>query len=85
MTRKAIAALLIITMIMGLSAPAYAMYTLAEVPEQRQEQPQSQASEQEETPVVVSTLEELQAAVAAAEDGDIITLDDTIIVSGVAL
>lgn len=85
MTRKAIAALLIIAMIMGLSAPAYAMYTLAEVPEQRQEQPQSQAPEQEETPVVVSTLEELQAAVAAAEDGDIITLDDTIIVSGVAL
>lgn len=85
MTRKAITALLIIAMIMGLSAPAYAMYTLAEVPEQRQEQPQSQAPEQEETPVVVSTLEELQAAVAAAEDGDIITLDDTIIVSGVAL
>lgn len=46
------------------------------------EQPQES---EKQTTVTVSTLEELETAVAAAEDGDIITLDDTIIVSGVAL
>lgn len=40
---------------------------------------------QEETPVVVSTLEELQAAVAAAEDGDTIAVSAEITLDGVAL
>lgn len=40
---------------------------------------------QEETPVVVSTLEELQAAVTAAEDGDTIAVSAEIMLDGVAL
>ncbi|MGN1155482.1 MAG: S-layer homology domain-containing protein [Agathobacter sp.] len=40
---------------------------------------------QEETPVVVSTLEELQAAVIAAEDGDTIAVSAEIMLDGVAL
>ena len=40
---------------------------------------------QEETPVVVSTLEELQAAIAAAEDGDTIAVSAEIMLDGVAL
>lgn len=40
---------------------------------------------QEETPVVVSTLEELQAAVAAAEDGDTIALSKSIKLKNVSV
>ncbi|MGN1113132.1 MAG: S-layer homology domain-containing protein [Acutalibacteraceae bacterium] len=40
---------------------------------------------QEETPVVVSTLEELQAAVTAAEGGDTIAVSAEIMLDGVAL
>ena len=85
MKRKTIAALLVIAMIMGLSAPAYAVDTPTEVPEQTQEQPQPQEPEQEETPVVVSTLDNLQAAVAAAEDGDTIAVSAEITLDGVTL
>ena len=85
MKRKTIAALLVIAMIMGLSAPAYAVDTPTEAPEQTQEQPQPQEPEQEETPVVVSTLEDLQAAVTAAEGGDTIAVSAEITLDGVAL
>ncbi|MDO4841506.1 MAG: S-layer homology domain-containing protein [Phoenicibacter congonensis] len=78
MKRKTITALLIIAMIMGISAPAYAEDTPNDAePPQTQEQPQPQEP-QEETSVVVSTLDELQAAVAAAEDGDTIQIAATI-------
>ncbi len=46
------------------------------------EQPQESGNQ---TTVTVATLEELETAIAAAEDGDTITLNDTIIVSGDAL
>ena len=85
MKRKTIAALLVIAMIMGLSAPAYAVDTPTEVPEQTQEQPQPQEPEQEETPVVVSNLDNLQSAVAAAEDGDTIAVSAEITLDGVTL
>lgn len=85
MKRKTIAALLIIAMIMGLFAPAYAVDTPTEAPEQTREQPQPQEPEQEETPVVVSTLEELKAAVAVAEDGDTVAVSTEITLDGVAL
>ncbi len=78
MKRKTIAALLVIAMIMGLSAPAYAVDTPTEVPEQTQEQSQPQEPEHEQTPVVVSTLDELQVAIDAAEDGDTIAISKCI-------
>ena len=60
MKRKTIATLLAIAMIMGFSVPAYA----EDIPENA-EQSQEQELVQEETPVTVSTLVELQKAVAA--------------------
>lgn len=84
MKRKTIATLLAIAMIMGFSVPVYAENISADA-KQSQEQEQLQEPVQEETPVVVSTLEELQAAVAAAEDGDTIAVSAEVTLDGVAL
>lgn len=48
-------------------------------------EPPQEETQQGETPVVVSTLEELQAAVAAAEDGDTIAVSAEVTLDGVAL
>lgn len=48
-------------------------------------EPPQEETQQEETPVVVSTLEDLQAAVTAAEDGDTIAVSAEIALDGVAL
>ena len=80
MKRKTIATLLAIAMIMGFSVPAYA----EDIPENA-EQSQEQELVQEETPVTVSTLDELQTAVAAAEDGDTIALSKSIKLKNVSV
>ncbi len=85
MTRKAIALLLTICLVMGLSAPVYAEDIPNDAePPQTQEQPQPQEP-QEETPLVVSTLDELQAAIDAAEDGDTIEISERIKLKNISL
>lgn len=82
--RKIIATILTICIVAAVSSTAYAEDMNTGVPEQTQEEEQPQEP-QEKTPVVVSTLEDLQAAVAAAEDGDEIALSTEIWLDGVAL
>lgn len=59
----------------GICVPAYAEETTADESDQTQEQPQ------EETPVVVSSLEELQFAIDNAESGATIALSEQICLS----
>ncbi len=92
--RKAILAILTLCLFWGLALPAYATGEIdpdvttqgqqeetqvqePKEPTQKGQQPKDQ-QEPQDFPVVVSTLEELQAAVDAAEEGDSIYLDCTI-------
>lgn len=67
-------------LVLSLATTAFA----TEGGEQPLEPPQEE-TQQEETPVVVSTLEELQAAVTAAEDGDTIALSKSIKLKNVSV
>lgn len=69
-----------LALVLSLATTAFA----TEGGEQPLEPPQEE-TQQEETPVVVSTLEELQAAVTAAEDGDTIAVSAEITLDGVTL
>ncbi len=83
--RKAILALLTLCIFFGLALPAYAADEIdqdqqeetqvqePQEPTQEEQQPGEQ-QETQDSPVVVSTLEELQTAIEAAEDGDTIVL-----------
>jgi len=87
--RKAILALLTLCLFFGLALPAYAADEIdqdqreetqvqePQEPTQEEQQPGEQ-QEPQDSPVVVSTMEELQAAVDAAEDGDTIVLSNRI-------
>ncbi len=92
--RKAILALLTLCLFWGLALPAYATGEIDAVitgqgqqeesqvqepqkPTQEEQQPEDQQKTQD-SPVVVSTLEELQAAIVAAEDGDTLYLSKEI-------
>ena len=66
-------AILIVLMALVLAIPAYAAEGDPAI-----DQPIQQEQEQDKEPVMVSSLEELQAAIDAAEDGDTIALDTTI-------
>ncbi|WP_304584935.1 S-layer homology domain-containing protein [Acutalibacter muris] len=69
--------ILIVLMVLVLVIPAYAAEGEAAT-----DQPIQQEQEQDKEPVIVSSLEELQAAVNAAEDGDTIYVAAAIGVSG---
>ena len=70
-------AILIILMALVLVIPAYATEGKAAT-----DQPIQQEQEQDKEPVVVATLEELQAAIDAAKDGDTIYISSTISIHG---
>lgn len=67
--KRVFAALLTVCLLMGFVTPAYA--------DEVEDQPVAEIEERQ-NPVVVSTLDELQEAIAAAEDGDTILISDTI-------
>lgn len=69
-----------LSLVLSLATTAFA----TESGEQQIEPPQEE-TQQEETPVVVSTLEELQAAVTAAENGDTIALSKSIKLKNVSV
>ena len=69
-----------LSLVLSLATTAFA----TESGEQQIEPPQEE-TQQEETPVVVSTLEELQAAVTAAENGDAIALSKSIKLKNVSV
>lgn len=71
-------AILIVLMVLMLAIPAYAA-------EGGNESVTDQPIQQEQESVVVATLNELQAAIDAAEDGDTIILSNKIILNNVSL
>ncbi len=83
--RKAILAFLTLCLFFGLALPAYAADGIdqgqkeetqvqeSQEPTQEEQQPGEQ-QEPQDSPVVVSTMEELQTAIEAAEDRDTIVL-----------
>ena len=75
--KRLLSALLVFCLLVssGICVPAYAEETTADESDQTQEQPQ------EETPVVVSSLEELQFAIDNAESGATIALSEQICLS----
>lgn len=90
--------LLTVCLIVGLTVPAYATESgddpdnmtgqQEEIQPQEPTQEKQQPGEQQEpqnSPVVVSTFEELQAAVDAAKDGDIIAISDSIYIFNAVL
>ena len=78
--KKLCALLLVVCLTMGIPMPAYALEN--DDPALPEENETVSIPESEETAVVVSTLEELQAAIDAAEEGDTIAISQTITVNG---
>lgn len=78
--KRILSMIIALALVLSLATTAFA----TEGSEQPLEPPQEE-TQQEETPVVVSTLEDLQAAVTAAEDGDTIAVSAEIMLDGVAL
>lgn len=78
--KRILSMIIALALVLSLAITAFA----TEGGEQPFEPPQEE-TQQGETPVVVSTLEELQAAVAAAEDGDTIAVSAEVTLDGVAL
>lgn len=78
--KRILSMIIALALVLSLAITAFA----TEGGEQPLEPPQEE-TQQGETPVVVSTLEELQAAVAAAEDGDTIAVSAEVTLDGVAL
>lgn len=68
--KRTFAALLTLYLLMGFVTPAYA--------DEVEDQPIAEIETGQQSPVTVSTLEELQEAIAAAEHGDTIQISDTI-------
>lgn len=78
--KRILSMIIALALVLSLATTAFA----TEGGEQPLEPPQEE-TQQGETPVVVSTLEELQAAVAAAEDGDTIAISKCIKLKNVSL